>query len=550
MLIYITLSKSNFICSQCGEGYTKWTGRCYKCKAWDSLEEVSSSPGSLDNRKDPLVLKTLDQIEISSYHKLKSISEFDQVCGDGLTPKSVILIVGEPGIGKSTLLLQICHEIKSDRLRVYITGEEAVEQVKARAERLRLTDVDSIEIKNADRGIEKRSKIDEVGMSSNSCRTVSTKKNSAGGSDQALKDRMSLVCCASVMCVETIISTLEKYNPCLVVIDSIQTLYSETSDNAPGTVVQMRLCTHLLIQWAKKSNSILIMVGHVTKEGTIAGPRVVEHMVDTVLYFEGERGGQPIRFLRTVKNRFGPTEVTGVFEIRNEGLMPFADVSKIFVNQQSENTWGTSVMPSMDGNRCILVRMEALVSNSYLPSPRRSVVGWDISRLHMICAILESKCKLSLGNKDIYFNIVGGIKILEPASDLAAAIAIMSSVMKVPVPAYVSSFGELSLSGEIKSVKNMDARVAESVRMGFGTVCVPASYERKGKVMTKKVMGQQVGNIGQDDSQRSKTDMDAVIDDIFGQTAADVATEDKKKEPQLLKFYNISQVHEWLRSMG
>ena len=375
---------------------------------------------------------------------------------------------------------------------------------------------------------------------------------------------MSLVCCASVMCVETIISTLEKYDPCLVVIDSIQTLYSETTDSAPGTVVQMRLCTHLLIQWAKKSNAILIMVGHVTKEGTIAGPRVVEHMVDTVLYFEGDRGGQPIRFLRTVKNRFGPTEVTGVFEIRNEGLIPFADVSKMFVNQQSQSTWGTSVMPSIDGNRCILVRMEALVSNSYLQSPRRSVVGWDISRLHMICAILETKCKLTLGTKDIYFNIVGGIKILEPASDLAAAIAIMSSVMKIPVPTNASSFGELSLSGEIKSVRNMDTRVAESIRMGFDKLCVPVSYkflenkkQQRNNMQEEKpdfrpITEEMIDELEDDswiDQDELETDINKVRDKNRTAEKLGQKTEMEKAKYEIIKFHNISQVHAWLKSM-
>ena len=526
------MSKSNFICSQCGEGYTKWTGRCYKCKAWDSLEETSLGSNGLESRRDPLILKTLDQIELNSYKKLKSITEFDQVCGNGLTPKSVILIVGEPGIGKSTLLLQICHEIKSEKLRIYITGEEAVEQVKARAERLNLGQ--------------------EEGQQDNS-RNSSQKNTAKKDSFENGRSKMSLVCCASVMCVETIISTLEKYDPCLVVIDSIQTLYSESTDSAPGTVVQMRLCTHLLIQWAKKSNAILIMVGHVTKEGTIAGPRVVEHMVDTVLYFEGDRGGQPIRFLRTVKNRFGPTEVTGVFEIRNEGLIPFADVSKMFVNQQSQNTWGTSVMPSIDGNRCILVRMEALVSNSYLQSPRRSVVGWDISRLHMICAILETKCKLTLGNKDIYFNIVGGIKILEPASDLAAAIAIMSSVMKIPVPTNASSFGELSLSGEIKSVRNMDTRVAESIRMGFDKLCVPVSY----KFLENK---KQQKNDKQEQQLHFQPITEEILDKLEDENWIPEDNKDKhkekfggKREPnkecEIIKFHNISQVHAWLKSM-
>jgi DNA repair protein RadA/Sms len=389
------------------------------------VEEVAKL--SVKPESESVSLEILSTIQQGKVNFVKSISEFDQVCGGGLVPKAVILIGGDPGIGKSTLLLQICSAVESDKVAIYITGEEAVEQVKLRADRLGIS--------------------------------------------------MDKIACAAASCVESIIATLDQQDPCLVIIDSIQTMYSTLVDSAPGTVTQMRACSNMLIQWAKRNQSTLILVGHVTKDGVIAGPKVVEHMVDTVLYFEGERGGQPIRILRTIKNRFGPTDVLGIFEIGEKGLMPMRDVSKAFINQRLVNSTGSIVLPSIDGNRSILVEIQALISNSYLQSPRRSVVGWDISRLHMITAILETKCKIALGNKDIYLNVVGGIKISEPAADLPVAMAIMSAFFKKPLPNNVAAFGELSLSGEIRGVSKMQTRVSESIKLGFTQIYGPKSCD-------------------------------------------------------------------------
>lgn len=432
-LVVGLLKKKEFACNKCGETTTKWHGKCPHCNTWGSLEEAHFISTS---RHDAGVvsLTRLSEVETEKTEVITSISEFDQVCGGGLVPKAVILIGGEPGIGKSTLLLQICGSIKSDKMSVYITGEEAVEQVRLRADRLRIS--------------------------------------------------LSKVACASVVCVETIVATLEKYDPAIVIIDSIQTLFSSSLDGPPGTINQMRACSHILIQWAKQSNAVLIIVGHVTKEGAIAGPKVIEHMVDTVLYFEGERGGQPIRLLRTIKNRFGATDILGVFEIGETGLIPITDVSKAFIKQRSAKTIGSAVLPSVDGNRTILVEMQALIATSYMQSPKRSVVGWDMARLHMISAILETKCKIQLSNKDIYLNVIGGIKISEPASDLAAAIALMSAHYKISLPLSVAAFGELSLSGEIRSVNKIDSRVNESLRLGFDTIVMPKSEkESHGKLV-------------------------------------------------------------------
>jgi DNA repair protein RadA/Sms len=436
-MVRFGMKKSQYFCNKCGESASKWTGKCISCDSWGSIEEViaNSHDNQAYSKKNAVSLEKLSEVKSENTVYMKSISEFDQVCGGGLVPKSVILIGGEPGIGKSTLLLQICNEIQSDKVSIYITGEEAVEQIKLRADRLGIS--------------------------------------------------LSKVACASIMCVESIIATLEQYDPALVIIDSIQTLFSSSAESAPGTVTQMRACSHMLIQWAKRSNACLIIVGHVTKDGVIAGPKVVEHMVDTVLYFEGERGGQPIRLLRTIKNRFGPTDVLGVFEIAEKGLIPLKDISRAFIKQRADKIIGSAVLASIDGNRSILVEMQALISNSYMQSPRRAVVGWDMSRLHMLTAILETKCKIQLGNKDIYFNVVGGMKISEPASDLAAAMALISASSKISLGSSVVAFGELSLSGEIRGVNKMETRIAESLKLGFETICVPASCEKEGKNIVK-----------------------------------------------------------------
>ena len=418
-------TKRDYICTKCGEISNKWQGKCASCNSWGTLEE--SGPISFENpqysKKSAIVLDKLSDVKTEKTDMLKSMPEFDQVCGGGLVPKAVILIGGEPGIGKSTLLLQICSSIKSDKLAIYITGEEAIEQVKLRADRLGIS--------------------------------------------------LSKIACASVICIETIIATLEQYDPSIVIIDSIQTLFSTTIDSPPGSINQMRTCSHILIQWAKRSNAVLIIVGHVTKEGALAGPKVIEHMVDTVLYFEGDRGGQPIRLLRTIKNRFGATDVLGVFEITEQGLIPIRDIAKAFIKQRSDKTSGSTVLPSIDGNRVILVELQALIATSYMQSPKRSVVGWDMARLHMIAAILETKCKITLANKELYLNVIGGIRIVEPAADLPVALALLSAYHKICLPITMAAFGEVSLSGEIRSVNKMDTRIAESIRLGFETIIAP-----------------------------------------------------------------------------
>jgi DNA repair protein RadA/Sms len=354
---------------------------------------------------------------------ISSLQEFDQVCGGGLVPKSVILLGGEPGIGKSTLLLQICNAFNSTKPIIYVAGEESVEQIRLRADRL---------------GVD-----------------------------------LQKIACASVICVETIVSTLEKHDPGLVIVDSIQTMFSNSADSAPGTVTQMRACSHILIQWAKNSGSVLIIVGHVTKDGVLAGPKVVEHMVDVVLHFEGDRGGHPIRILRTTKNRFGSTDVIGAFEIKSNGLIPLRNLSEAFIKERSQYTAGSTIFPSMDGNRAIFLEIQALIANSYMQSPKRSVVGWDISRLHMILAILETKCGIQLSNKEVYVNVVSGARFTEPAGDLAVALAIISAYHKIPVATSVAAFGELSLSGEIRTVSKMEMRIQEAIKLGFNQLLTP-----------------------------------------------------------------------------
>lgn len=414
--------KTLYQCDSCGLSTASWSGQCPNCRAWGTL----SAEEKIHSKSKELKLRILSDVEEQKIDFMSSIPEFDTVCGKGLPPKGVILLAGEPGIGKSTLLLQLCDSINSNRPAVYITGEEAIDQIKLRAKRL-------------------------------------------GAS-------LAKIACASANCIEKVISVLSANDPSLVIIDSIQLMYSQELDRTPGSINQIRACGHLLIDWCKNSNSALIIVGHVTKDGAIAGPKVIEHMVDTVMYFEAERGDQPIRILRTIKNRFGSTDAIGVFEIGEKGLVPLKDISKAFLSKRNEEIVGSATLASLDGNRVIMLEIQALISDASMQSPRRMAVGWDVSRMHTIIAILESKCKIPLANKHVYCSVVGGLKVIESAVDLAAAISIISEAYKVALDPFIVAFGEISPSGEIREVKNMQARVAEALKLGFKVIIVPASY--------------------------------------------------------------------------
>ncbi|MGE5535804.1 MAG: DNA repair protein RadA, partial [Acidobacteriota bacterium] len=392
----------SFVCQNCGTAYTRWQGKCEACGEWNTLvEEGVSAPASGSGRKprkgrifalEPLTGETHEAPRLAS-----GIAELDRVTGGGFVRGSVLLVGGDPGIGKSTLLIQAAASLaRSGHRAVYISGEEAVAQVRLRAERLGLANA-TVEL-------------------------------------------------AAETSVEDILATLsDGKTPRLIVIDSIQTMWTDTIESAPGTVTQVRGSAQALIRFAKRSGATVILVGHVTKDGQIAGPRVVEHMVDAVLSFEGE-GSHQFRILRAVKNRFGPTDEIGVFEMTGEGLREVANPSELFLSERDLGSPGTAVFAGIEGTRPVLVEIQALVAPTSLGTPRRAVVGWDQSRLSMVLAVLEAHCGVKLGGHDVYLNVAGGLRIQEPAADLAAAAALVSSLASAPLPADAVYFGEVSLS--------------------------------------------------------------------------------------------------------
>ncbi len=422
------------MCQACGAVFPKWSGRCEACGDWNTLVEEAA-------RKAPkqalAARRGSDRIEIGSLsgstapdeRRLTGVGEFDRVCGGGLVPGVGILIGGDPGIGKSTLLTEIACRLSYEHRVLYISGEEAADQVRLRARRL---------------GLE--------------------------GAPLEL---------ATATDISDIIATLDTSQaPAAVVIDSIQTMYLPTLDSAPGTVAQVRASAQELLRVAKHRGISLFLVGHVTKEGMIAGPRVLEHMVDTVLYFEGERGHH-FRILRAVKNRFGPTDEIGVFEMTGAGLKEVSNPSALFVSERDIEASGTAVFAGMEGTRPLLVEIQALVAPSSLGTPRRAVVGWDSARLSMVLAVLEARCGVSIGFNDIYLNVAGGMRVTEPAADLAVAAALVSAFSDTPLPPHSIVFGEIGLTGEIRPVSQADARCKEAAKLGFGTAFVP-SRQRKG----------------------------------------------------------------------
>ncbi len=412
---------AHYVCQNCAAGYGKWAGRCEACGGWNTIVEETAAEqapkglGRAKGRNVPFVALSGESAETPRL--ISGIGEFDRVCGGGLVAGSAVLVGGDPGIGKSTLLLQVVGRLANGASCAYVSGEESIDQIRMRADRLGLSE--------------------------------------------------SQTQLATVTSVRDLVTTLEAGTPpAVVVIDSIQTMYVDTLDSAPGTVAQVRTSAQELIRLAKRRGICLLLVGHVTKDGAIAGPRVLEHMVDTVLYFEGERGHQ-FRVLRATKNRFGPTDEIGVFEMTDAGLIEIENPSALFLAERRDNVSGAAVFAGIEGSRPVLVEIQALVAPSALGTPRRAVVGWDSGRLAMVLAVLEARCGVSLAGRDVYLNVAGGLRISDPAADLAAAAALVSAVSDRPVPADAVVFGEIGLSGEVRRVAHAEARLKEAAKLGF-----------------------------------------------------------------------------------
>jgi DNA repair protein RadA/Sms len=420
----------SFICQNCGAAYGRWQGKCDACGEWNTIAEENSAtarpqmPGRAPRKGRKFALEPLDGATHDAPRLPSGVAEFDRVTGGGFVRGSVLLLGGDPGIGKSTLLIQVAAALARGKHRaIYISGEEAVAQVRLRAGRLGLAAA-PVEL-------------------------------------------------AAETSVEDIVATLgEGETPRLVIIDSIQTMWTDMVESAPGTVTQVRASAQNLIRFAKRSGAAVILVGHVTKDGQIAGPRVVEHMVDAVLSFEGE-GSHQFRILRAVKNRFGPTDEIGVFEMTGGGLQEIANPSELFLSERDLGSPGTAVFAGIEGSRPLLVEIQALVAPTTLGTPRRAVVGWDQSRLSMVLAVLEAHCGVRLSGHDVYLNVAGGLRIQEPAADLAAAAALVSSLANAPLPADAVYFGEVSLSGAIRPVAQAAARLKEAQKLGFARAVAP-----------------------------------------------------------------------------
>ncbi|MDB5662958.1 MAG: repair protein RadA [Sphingomonas bacterium] len=431
--------QKRYVCQACGSATSKWAGQCADCAEWNTLvEEAGAVVTPFAARHDlrsggrPVVLVGLDAETPLPPRMATCIAEFDRALGGGMVTGSATLIGGDPGIGKSTLLLQAAARMAlAGRDVAYVSGEEAADQVRLRARRLGLG--------------------------------------------------MAPVRLASATSVRDILTTLgQGAAPDLLIIDSIQTMHSDLIEGAPGTVSQVRASAQELIRFAKDRGTALVLVGHVTKDGSIAGPRVLEHMVDTVLSFEGERSHQ-YRILRAVKNRFGGTDEIGVFAMAEEGLAEVANPSALFLTVRGDGVSGATVFPAMEGTRPVLVEIQALtVRLASGATPRRAVVGWDAGRLAMILAVLEARCGLSFSTAEVYLNVAGGYRIADPAADMAVAAALVSALAERPVPSEAIAFGEVALSGEIRPVAHGALRLKEAAKLGFGRALVPASVAEAG----------------------------------------------------------------------
>ncbi len=448
---------ASFTCTACGAVHSKWSGRCDACGAWNTIVEeapLSSGPGAKalgKKRGKGVVLSDLSSAEAPPPRTKSGLDEFDRVLGGGLVPASAILVGGDPGIGKSTLLLQGAASFARAGLSaIYVSGEEASAQVRMRAQRLGLADAP--------------------------------------------------VRLAAETNLRDILTTLDAERPDIAVIDSIQTMWLDTVESAPGSVAQVRAAAHELVSFAKKRGTAVVLVGHVTKEGQIAGPRVVEHMVDTVLYFEGERGHQ-FRILRAVKNRFGPADEIGVFEMTGDGLAQVLNPSALFLSERDQPAPGSVVFAGIEGTRPVLAELQALVAPSPLSQPRRTVVGLDGGRLSMILAVLEARCGIPFTGFDVYLNVAGGLRVNEPAADLAVAAALLSAREDIAVPPDVVIFGEVSLSGALRPVGQTENRLKEAQKLGFTGVVAPS----------RSKIGAETGM-----TVRQMPDLTAFVGDMFG----------------------------------
>ncbi len=441
---------ASFTCTVCGAAYRKWAGKCDACGGWNTIVEeapLSSGPKSLGAKGRQIPLSDLATEEAPPPRASSGIDELDRVLGGGLVPASAILVGGDPGIGKSTLLLQAAASFARKGLKcLYISGEEASAQVRMRAQRLGLTDA-AVQL----------------------------------GAETNLRD---------------ILTTLDAERPALAIIDSIQTMWLDSVEAAPGSVSQVRAAAHELVTFAKRRGVAVILVGHVTKEGQIAGPRVVEHMVDTVLYFEGERGHQ-FRILRAVKNRFGPADEIGVFEMTGGGLAQVPNPSALFLANRDNPAPGSAVFAGIEGTRPVLTEIQALVAPSTLASPRRTVVGLDSGRVSTILAVLEARCGIPFAG----LNVAGGLRVSEPAADLAVAGALLSAREDVAIPPDMVLFGEISLSGALRPVGQTENRLKEASKLGFSQASVPSHSKIEGAGGVKV---------------RQITDLTAFVGEMFG----------------------------------
>ena len=435
--------KSIFFCQNCGHEENKWLGQCPMCKEWNTFveEQISIGTTGAAKRTNGAQVVALRQVETENEERIHTgIVELDRVLGGGIVPGSLVLVGGDPGIGKSTLLLQVCQKLCENKKEVlYISGEESLKQIKLRANRM-----------------------GEFG------------------------EELYLLCETNLNSIRNVI---ESRKPSFVVIDSIQTMYNEEVSSAPGSVSQVRESTNVLMQLAKGLGISIFIVGHVTKEGTVAGPRVLEHMVDTVLYFEGDRHAS-YRILRGVKNRFGSTNEIGVFEMRQNGLVEVENPSEFMLNGKPEHASGSVVACSIEGTRPILIEIQALVCASNFGMPRRTAAGTDYNRVNLLMAVLEKRAGLQLSTQDAYVNIAGGVKMNEPAIDLGIVMAIVSSYKNRPIDEKTIVFGEVGLSGEVRAVNMPEQRVAEAKKLGFDTCIIPeVSMEAVKNIQGIKVIG-------------------------------------------------------------